>query len=138
MDMLSTLGRRVHALRFDLAITQTQLAERVGTSREHITNIERDRVPNVSGTVLLRIAQALGTTTDYLLCAVDDPLPAPEMQPDEVPEHIRPIIQLIEALPPQLREDAAEYLREQLKVWQDHVVRARRGASHAPTEYVTP
>jgi transcriptional regulator with XRE-family HTH domain len=74
-------GRRVAFVRELIGMTQDELAEKVGLSRASIINIEN----NYRGTrpeVVLLLAQALGTTTDYLLAAstAKEPNPAKAKQ----------------------------------------------------------
>jgi transcriptional regulator with XRE-family HTH domain len=55
---LAAFGRRVRAVRRYRDITQEQLAERAGTSRARLSNIERGRV-NISLDTLFRLSRAL-------------------------------------------------------------------------------
>lgn len=59
-------GKRVKELRDDLGYTQIQLAELVGVANNTITQYENG-TSNMSLFVLVRTAQVLKTTTDYLL-----------------------------------------------------------------------
>ena len=74
--MSETFGERLKAIRERAGLTQSQLAERMDVSVNHISALER----NVSepGAVMLRkLSIALGVTTDYLLFGEkgeDDPL----------------------------------------------------------------
>ena len=61
----ATLGRRVAAQREDRHWTQRDLAERAGISVAFLSEIENDK-RNLSTEVLLRIADALGASMDYL------------------------------------------------------------------------
>ena len=115
MGILDTLGKRLKALRADLGVSQTELAKQTGIPQSYISTIEADRVPRVSGDLLSRFADALGTTVDYLLLRTEDPLPAPEMQPEELPLDVRLLYQQIERLPPAVRDQAVEYLLQEVE-----------------------
>ena len=60
-------------LRLDLGMTQADLAEKVGLATTTISGVERDA--QGLGQNAPAFANALGTTTDYLLMRSDDPLP---------------------------------------------------------------
>ncbi len=60
------LGSRIKQLRQSRGFTQESLAEAVGCNTTHISNIENYHT-KASLNVLLAIANALGTTVDYLL-----------------------------------------------------------------------
>ena len=65
--MPSPLGERVRELRLKKALTLEALAERVGSSKSYMWEIENKDVARPSGEKLQLIAQALDTTADYLL-----------------------------------------------------------------------
>jgi len=56
------LGRQVLLRRKDLDLTQSELAEQAGISRNYVSLIERGEASNVSVNLLHRLAAALGTT----------------------------------------------------------------------------
>ena len=59
-------GKRMRDRRRELRVTQAQLAEMVGTAQARISQIENgESEPSID--VLMRLARALGVTTDYLL-----------------------------------------------------------------------
>ena len=65
-------GKRMRDRRRGLGVTQAQLAETAGTAQARISQIENgESEPSID--VLMRLARALGVTTDYLLGRVDDP-----------------------------------------------------------------
>lgn len=64
MELLS-LGNRIRAERQRRGITQEKLAERVDISTNFMSLIENGR--NMSVETLVKIADALGVTVDYLL-----------------------------------------------------------------------
>lgn len=67
------LGKKIKSLRLKKGLTQDMLAERVHCYTSHVSNIENDHT-KVSLNTLLAIANALGTSIDYLLSEqYDDP-----------------------------------------------------------------
>lgn len=57
---------RIRLARTARDINATDFAERVGITRKHLWNLERDRhAPSLD--LLVRIADELGTSTDYIL-----------------------------------------------------------------------
>jgi len=61
-----TLGDRVADLRKEEGLTQKELAERADISTPFVSDIENDK-RNVSSSVLYQVAEALGTSLDYLM-----------------------------------------------------------------------
>ncbi len=65
-DTPSTIGSRVQQLRADRELTQDDLAKAVKVSKSFMSEVENDHaVPG--GEILLRLAETLGTSTDYIL-----------------------------------------------------------------------
>ena len=59
-------GTRIRLARGGRGFNGTAFAKRLGISRQHLANIEYDRAaPSLE--LLVRIADELGTSTDYLL-----------------------------------------------------------------------
>lgn len=71
--LLDTTGKRVERLRKDSGMNQAALAGLVGVRQNYISAIERD-VASPSAEVVAKIAQALGTSTDFLLLLTDIPV----------------------------------------------------------------
>lgn len=69
-----TLGNHILLSRRDLALTQEELAAKVGVSRAYITNIEQGRAKNVGIDVIFALARELGVSVAYLLGLTEDPL----------------------------------------------------------------
>ena len=74
-----SLGERVKQRRNTLKITQQQVATALGVTSQYISLIEQDNTtPSLS--LLLKLAEELGVTTDYLLTGkeslITDPIPA--------------------------------------------------------------
>ncbi len=60
------LGKRIQKIRKDKGLTQEQVAEKIGKSRQMITFIETGReIPNVK--MLQKIARALGVKVKELI-----------------------------------------------------------------------
>lgn len=61
------IGKRIKIARIKTDLTQEKLSEMVGVSPTHMSNVET-RTTRVSLTTIVRIANALGITSDDLLC----------------------------------------------------------------------
>jgi transcriptional regulator with XRE-family HTH domain len=75
-----TLGEKVHLLRRRLGWTQRELGEAAQINANTIARLERDEIRDPGSQLILRLARALETSTDYLLGRNEDeenePLPA--------------------------------------------------------------
>ena len=60
------IGQRITALRKREGISQQELAERAGLTRQHIGRIENGELPNVANVTIQQIAEALGMTVDII------------------------------------------------------------------------
>ncbi len=69
---MSTLGKRIKKLRYERGFTQFEMAIKLDMGRANYSHIENDRVIPSTNTLQL-IADALYTTSDYLLGRTDDP-----------------------------------------------------------------
>lgn len=69
-----TLGERIKLLRKNVNLTQQELAEKVGTTQNVITNYERGN-RNPTGPVLKNICHALNANEDWLRTGEGDPHP---------------------------------------------------------------
>ena len=65
LDDLPGMGKRIAELREGLGLTQKQLAEAAGLSVTFLSEVENGR-RNISSIKLLRIAEELNTSMDYL------------------------------------------------------------------------
>ena len=65
--MSTTTGAKIRALRKTRGYTLEQLAERAGSSKSYIWELENKAPPRPSAELLARIATALGVTIEYLL-----------------------------------------------------------------------
>lgn len=87
MTSSSTPGQRVATLRQKQGLTQRQLADRADISPTFISDIENDK-RNVSSTVLLKIADALGTSLDYLMRGEPKESGNPPSSPRSIPPEL--------------------------------------------------
>jgi transcriptional regulator with XRE-family HTH domain len=65
--MLMTLGERILILRRRQDMTQQQLAKEAGLNKNTIARLEQGNLKDLGGRLVAKVAQALGTSTDYLL-----------------------------------------------------------------------
>ncbi|MCR4771163.1 MAG: helix-turn-helix domain-containing protein [Oscillospiraceae bacterium] len=61
------IGKRIKIARINTDMTQEALADRIGLSPSHMSNIETGST-RVSLTTIVNLANALGVTVDDLLC----------------------------------------------------------------------
>jgi len=64
-----TVGDRIREIREELELTQDQLASHAGLSKGFLSDVENNK-RNLSSRNLLSIANAVGTSVDYLLRGV--------------------------------------------------------------------
>jgi transcriptional regulator with XRE-family HTH domain len=60
------IGQRITALRKMEGISQQELADRAGLTRQHIGSIERGELVNVANVTIQQVAEALGMTVDII------------------------------------------------------------------------
>ena len=63
---MPTVGERIREIREKRGMTQENLAEAAGLSKSFLSEVENDK-SNISSQILLRIANELGASMDYLL-----------------------------------------------------------------------
>lgn len=68
------IGQRIAFRRKYLQITQEELANKIGTTQNQVSKYESGSQEPTAG-VIIRLANALETTTDWLLERVDNPEP---------------------------------------------------------------
>jgi transcriptional regulator with XRE-family HTH domain len=61
------MGERIKDCRSKIGMTQQELADAVGISRNSLFRIEKSAVPNMTVYTAMRIAHALGITMDFLV-----------------------------------------------------------------------
>ena len=72
-----TLGDRIRELRMAKGLTQAQLGEMVDSDGNTVSRWERDKL-GMRKEYVIKFAQALGTSADYLLGETDDPKRSPQ------------------------------------------------------------
>ena len=68
-------GQRVVTARDQQGWTRRELAKRAGLHEQHLAKVERGERYRIEGDTILKLAEALECTTDYLLGRTDDPRP---------------------------------------------------------------
>lgn len=91
------------------------MADRAQVDRAYLSMIENNKRPAFGSDILQRVAAILGTSSDYLLLLTDDPLPPPEMAEDDLPPDVRFLYERIEHLPLAVRDEAVQYLVEEIE-----------------------
>jgi len=74
-----TLGEKIHLLRRRLGWTQRELGQFAQVNANTIARLERDEIRDPGSQLVLRLARALETSTDYLL-GRDDPVEGSEIE----------------------------------------------------------
>jgi transcriptional regulator with XRE-family HTH domain len=72
---MSSLGDRLARMRGVRRMSQQDLAARTGLKVQNISRLETAKRKHVRSDTLVRFAEALECTTDYLLGRTDDPRP---------------------------------------------------------------
>ena len=75
------MGHRITALRKLDGISQQELADRAGLTRQHIGRIEKGELVSVSFVTIQAIAEALGMTVDIVDPALADLAPLKRLTP---------------------------------------------------------
>lgn len=83
MSTPEDIGERIRTTRRDRALTQDQLAGRVGVSRSAVAQWETGRTGQITGN-LSRIASALEVNVEYLMYGDDKRAPGEVRQGDEL------------------------------------------------------
>lgn len=91
------MGGRIAARRRNLKISQNYLAEKIGISNNHMSNIERGR-ERPSLDVLVSICNELKVTPDYLLMGCMHPQGVPQNLIDSLALCSKEDIALLEAI----------------------------------------
>jgi transcriptional regulator with XRE-family HTH domain len=66
-DTTMTLGERILILRRRQDMTQQQLAKEAGLNKNTIARLEQGNLKDLGGQSVVKLAKALGTSTDFLL-----------------------------------------------------------------------
>ena len=76
------MGQRITALRKMEGISQKELADRAGLTRQHIGRIENGELVNVANVTIQQIAEALGMTVDIIDPKLADLAPMKTLTPE--------------------------------------------------------
>ena len=96
MGEIKIIGARIRALREFADWSQGQLAYKAGTTSAQVSRLENNERPGAQAILLARLADALNTTTDYLVGRTDDPAPLNTNNQKFDPEIRLIVLQLIE------------------------------------------
>ena len=77
MDM-DALGKRLRERREQAGLSQADVSRRTGIIQRDISRLEHGIKPALWADTLLRLADALECTTDYLLGRTEEPTPTPK------------------------------------------------------------
>ena len=69
---MDSIGKRVKALRKSAGLTQAQLADLVGITQPSLSSIESDQSTKIRAATMNGLADALRTTTQYILFGRED------------------------------------------------------------------
>ena len=75
------MGQRITALRKLEGISQQELADRAGLTRQHIGRIEKGELVNVANVTIQQIAEAMGMVVDIVDPSLADLAPLKRMTP---------------------------------------------------------
>ena len=75
------MGQRITALRKMEGISQQELADRAGLTRQHIGRIEKGELVSVAYVTIQQIAEALGMTVDIIDPGLQDLAPLKRLTP---------------------------------------------------------
>jgi transcriptional regulator with XRE-family HTH domain len=73
---MRTLGERLRTARERQGLSQQEVAKSAHITQQALSRYESGARQHVRSDVLIRLADALGCSTDYLLGRVDNPTPA--------------------------------------------------------------
>jgi transcriptional regulator with XRE-family HTH domain len=77
MDM-DTLGKRLRERRAQIGFSQTEVAKQTGIIQRDLSLLERGKKHALWAGTLLRLAETLGCSLDYLAGRTEDPTPPPK------------------------------------------------------------
>ena len=95
-DMLNGFPQRLRDLRKQNNLSQTELGQRAGLHYTHIGRFERG-ASRPSGDTLMRLADALGVSSDYLLDGATDEAAKAKFQDRELLKQFQEVEQLPDA-----------------------------------------
>ncbi|MFS1513603.1 helix-turn-helix domain-containing protein [Chengkuizengella sp. SCS-71B] len=71
-DLKMSMGKKIKELRKKRGLSQDDLAEHLGMTRANVSNYERDKNKYLPSSSLMKIADVLGVSSDYLLGKSND------------------------------------------------------------------
>lgn len=74
MPVPTPFGRRLKSVRETRGLSQAELGEKAGVPALMISHFETGARPNAAAATLVKLANALDTSIDYLLARTDDPV----------------------------------------------------------------
>lgn len=77
LDM-KEFGRRIIAGREQAGWSQRELVRESGVGQNNLSALEQGKKPGVRADTVVRLAEALAVSADYLLGRTDDPAPPPK------------------------------------------------------------
>jgi len=104
---MSNIGERIRGLRKTRGYTQVELAKRAGLTQGQVSKY--DRYADAPADALLKIAEALETSIEFLIGRTDDPQPPLRLTPEERA--------LLEPLLRRLRERGSVTFDEIAEAW---------------------
>jgi transcriptional regulator with XRE-family HTH domain len=72
---MQTLGKRIVAAREQMGWSQRELVRVSGVGQNNLSVLEQGKKSGVRADTVVRLAEALGVSADYLLGLADDPTP---------------------------------------------------------------
>ena len=78
---MDDFGKRVALARGKVGWTRRELATRAGLHEQHLAKVEREQRPRLAADTVVKLAKALGCTSDYLLGLTDTPAPPNRPRP---------------------------------------------------------
>jgi transcriptional regulator with XRE-family HTH domain len=79
-------GERLIMLREGKGWTRRELAKRAGLHEKHLDKVEHGQRQRIEAETLIKLAQTLGVSSDFLLGLTDDPRPRRRRQRDDSEE----------------------------------------------------
>ncbi len=83
-----SLGEKVKELREKKGMNQKELSEASGITQATISRIEKGKVNQLKSEALKRLADALGSTIDYLVDKTDELTPNDILRSDDTAKHL--------------------------------------------------
>lgn len=86
------LGQKIYQMRTAFGWSQVELAKRLGVAKQTVSNWENDNIqPSIE--MLIRLAKAFNTTTDFLLSLDSVPMLRVDGLPTELVAHLSLLIE---------------------------------------------